>query len=595
MATDPKDTIYIDVDDEITTVIDKVMSSDKKLVALVLPKRASVFQSIVNMKLLKRKGDESSKNIVLVTADSSIMPLAGAVGLHVAHNLNSKPEIPSAPVIGKNMVEASEDEKIANINPDTGEGTIDLSKMAQEEESPKESKKVNEAKKVTSQPKQSAKSSIKDPETIELDNSDEVDQEEKPMDTAMPAAAVAADKKKKDKKPAKDKVKVPNFERFRMISILSIIAIVVIVILWVVLFKVLPQATINIKTNAQNVNANLTFTLNNNANSFSLSNDILPAKIVSETKTYTATVNSTGQQNNGKQATGSVTFTVCEQQFPLSTPNPIPAGTGITQNNLTYVTDSKANFSYDTTTINCAYYTSSNVNITAQQGGSSYNTPNNNTQFNVSGYGNNISAVGGASGGTDNIVTVVSQQDITNAENKITTNNSGAQSYLISQLTQNNYYPIKATFNASKPNISPNAAVGTIANSVTVTETIRYTMYGVNKSDLIKLLDSNIKSQVGAGQSILNSGLSTATYTVGSPSNSITMSTNAIVGPNINVAKLKQEISGKNVNQIDSLIKSNPDVSGVSVKLSPFYVSTAPSPSKINIKIAKPTNNPSNA
>src|SRR5579872_5821807 len=104
MADNSKDTIYIDVDDEITTVIDKVKASGNKLVALVLPKRASVFQSIVNMKLLKRKSDEAGKKLVLVTTETSLMPLAGAVGLHVAKTLSSKPEIPAAPILSEAMV-----------------------------------------------------------------------------------------------------------------------------------------------------------------------------------------------------------------------------------------------------------------------------------------------------------------------------------------------------------------------------------------------------------------------------------------------------------------------------------------------------------
>ena len=54
-----KDVIYIDVDDEITTIIDKVRSSQSKILALVLPKRATTLQSIVNMKLLKRSADEA--------------------------------------------------------------------------------------------------------------------------------------------------------------------------------------------------------------------------------------------------------------------------------------------------------------------------------------------------------------------------------------------------------------------------------------------------------------------------------------------------------------------------------------------------------
>ena len=97
MADKSKDVIYIDIDDEITSVIDKVRDSDGRIIALVLPKRASVFQSIVNMKLLKRAATESKKRLVLITSEAGLLPLAGAVGLHVAKSLQSKPEIPPSP------------------------------------------------------------------------------------------------------------------------------------------------------------------------------------------------------------------------------------------------------------------------------------------------------------------------------------------------------------------------------------------------------------------------------------------------------------------------------------------------------------------
>jgi hypothetical protein len=97
MATNQKDTIYIDIDDEITAVIDKVTASKERIVALVLPKRATVFQSIVNMKLLKRSAEDAKKHIVLITSESGLLPLAGAVGLYVASSLQSRPVIPAAP------------------------------------------------------------------------------------------------------------------------------------------------------------------------------------------------------------------------------------------------------------------------------------------------------------------------------------------------------------------------------------------------------------------------------------------------------------------------------------------------------------------
>ncbi|MCA9327478.1 hypothetical protein KDA14_03035, partial [Candidatus Saccharibacteria bacterium] len=96
-GTSSKQTIYVDVDDEITAIIDKLTNASGKIVALVLPKRATVLQSIVNMKLLKRTAESAGKNLVLVTTEAGLLPLAGIVGLHVADTPSSRPTIPPMP------------------------------------------------------------------------------------------------------------------------------------------------------------------------------------------------------------------------------------------------------------------------------------------------------------------------------------------------------------------------------------------------------------------------------------------------------------------------------------------------------------------
>ena len=576
MADIHKDTIYIDVEDEITTIIDKVTSSDRKLVALVLPKRATVFQSIVNMKLLKRKSDEAAKNLVLITAESGLLPLAGAVGIHVAKSLDSKPEIPPPPILDHSMLDIDEDEPLP----------IGDKPKASDQQSESEELKKEALKEIAKTPK--AKGSSTEPEdVINLDNTGDGE----PVDTAMPAIA----KSEAKKKAKKDKgLKIPNFNRFRVWAVIGVSALVIIVIFWFLLFDVFPHATIDIKTNAQNVDANLTFNLASASSKFSTSSSSVPSKEVTETKTYSATVNATGQQNNGQKATGTVTLyqTLCSAGFAQD----VPAGTGLVQNNLTYITSSTASQSdfsfWKQNSAGCfVYKDSSSVGITAQNPGSASNTSSNSVNFTDPG-SSSVTATGSASGGTDNMVTVVSQTDISNAQNKISTNKSGAKSDLSNQLTQNNFYPLNVTFTAGTPSVTPNATAGTAANSVTVTETVKYSMYGVNKQDLVQLLTSSISSQVGAHQSILDNGLSSATYSVGAKPTDITIQATAIVGPDINISSLKKELVGKKVGQIDSLLQSISGVSSVSVKFSPFYVSSAPSASKITIKVAKPTNQP---
>ena len=94
MATAKKDTIYIEADDEITAVIDKVVNAKSEIVAVVLPKRAVVFQSVVNMRLLKKSASDANKRVVLISSDPAIEPIAAVSLMHIAPSLTSKPIIP---------------------------------------------------------------------------------------------------------------------------------------------------------------------------------------------------------------------------------------------------------------------------------------------------------------------------------------------------------------------------------------------------------------------------------------------------------------------------------------------------------------------
>jgi hypothetical protein len=157
-----KDVIYVDVDDEITSIIDKLENSGQKVVALVLPKRAASLQSIVNMKLLKRSADNAGKNLVLITSEQALLPLAGAAGLHVAKNLQSKPDIPAAPA-------AAAAAAIAHRLPaeDVPEETEEPSGTGEDEELPE---KFDYDRPVGAL---AAKHEADNPETINLDDEDE--------------------------------------------------------------------------------------------------------------------------------------------------------------------------------------------------------------------------------------------------------------------------------------------------------------------------------------------------------------------------------------------------------------------------------------
>jgi hypothetical protein len=78
-----KKVVYAEIDDEITSIYDKIRAVNASDVYVVLPKRAALFQSIVNLKILKRKAESLKKKLYFVTNDKNGLYLANAVGITV--------------------------------------------------------------------------------------------------------------------------------------------------------------------------------------------------------------------------------------------------------------------------------------------------------------------------------------------------------------------------------------------------------------------------------------------------------------------------------------------------------------------------------
>jgi hypothetical protein len=62
-------TLYIDIDEEITSIIDRMRKAEAREVIIVAPKNAMLLQSIVNLKLLKKEVDRRKKQLLIITQD----------------------------------------------------------------------------------------------------------------------------------------------------------------------------------------------------------------------------------------------------------------------------------------------------------------------------------------------------------------------------------------------------------------------------------------------------------------------------------------------------------------------------------------------
>ncbi len=547
-----KDTIYIDVDDDITNIIDKVRTSKDKIVALVLPKRASALQSIVNMKLLKRSVDESHKNLVLITSEAGLLPLAGAVGLHVAKTLQSKPAVPEPPETSDEIMETVGADEV-------GDAPVD------------ETKPVGELAGLPAAPEE---------ETINVDN--EAEDESK-----------KGSKKKKNKK-----LKVPNFESFRAKLFLGVGGFILLILLWILFTKVLPKANIVITTDSSTVSASVDFTSDSGAQSLDESAKILPATQKTFSKTDSEKVTASGQKDLGTKAKGTVTLKNCAHADGGVT---VPAGTSVTTSSLTFITQSDvalpaSAFSGGGSCISGT----KDVGVQAQNAGDQYNLSGGRT-FTVNGYPN-VNGVDSSAmtGGTTKVVKVVSQADVDGAKQKILDRNSEpAKAELTKQLQAGKLFGITDTFNAGSPTITSSPNVGEEASDVTVNAAINYTMLGVKNDDLNKILENEVKKHIDTGkQTILNNGLDKAQSHVTDKKSDtnvkVNLSTNAEAGPQLDSDAIKKAIAGKKRGDTQSIITARPGIKDVKITYSPFWIGGTPHrTSRIKITFIQPNGQPS--
>jgi hypothetical protein len=555
MANPGKDTVYIDAEDEITAVIEKVVSAKHKVVAIVLPKRSTVFQSVVNLKLLKKAASSAKKNIVLITSDASILAIAGSVGVHVAKTPTSKPVIPAA-VATKAATET------VHVD-DADESSVNLKKAAV----------VG-----TGLAAVAATTASDGEEAIELDNTSPID---KKTDSTEKSST------KKKKKIAK----IPDFSSFTMKMWLGFGLIVILAVMWVFGFVIMPNATVTVNTDVSTTSINTTVTAQVGESELVLEDNIIPAARVQAEKIDSVTVAATGEKNKGQKATGEITLTNCIKDDEKKV---IPAGTAFSKNNLRFVTSEQI-------ILGPAVYVGSNC-ISADfpglgaQGtvGAIADSPG--TEFNVS-EGSFVSSISGIqaygsdmTGGSSEVVKVISQEDVDKATQELAgASKNEALSELQKQLRDEGDRPVDVTLIESTPAIVASPAVGAEADETKVTMTVNYSLLGVKDDDINQILDKEVKENLGdTPVNIRNNGLEGVKFTLSESSDEantvLTLETVATIGPEINEVEIKDSIVGKKRGDIEKQIESIDGVRSVSVEYSPFWITTTPkSAKKINI------------
>lgn len=531
-----KDTIYVDPDEDITGIIDRVNSASTKFVALVLPKRAQVLHSSVNMRLLKRAASAKGKKLVLISNEPSVLKLAGATEIHVANALTSKPYLPKDESVKDNIPEI--------INADDDVTEIDTKKSVGELAGISKKDLINQI----------------DEEPIELDNID------------------VAEKNQEDK--MNKKLKVPSIDKFRRRVLIGSGALLLIGALYFVGTFVLPKAIITIKTDTNDLETKFEFIAKTDVKDLDIDKKIFPAQLKELKQNLTDKVTATGKVDKGNKSTGMVTLYNCNKSDTAVT---LPAGARLVVGAYGFVADKAVTIPVSNFTGSgvCKKDTSATVEVTAEAGGDKYNisarsgyaAPSNSD---ISGAGDDMS------GGTSKLVTSISKEDVDAIKvslQKGTTDKDKEQ--LASQLRSEGMYPFVETFTATYADAVATPAVGEETSEGTVTIAAAYTMLAVKESDLLsvikKVQESNITT---ATQKIYDTGLSKAK--VGQlerkslNESRLMFITTAIVGPFLDASQIAGEVKGKSAGDTKSIISNRPGITEVDIEYAPFWVFKTP-------------------
>lgn len=535
-ATPKKDVIYVDIEDDITSVIEKVKGAKATIVALVPPKRIGVLQSVVNLKLLQRAATSAKKRVVLITNDQALIGVAAGVAIPVAKNLQSRPELPSV------AAAKIDDEEVING-----------------EELP-----VGELAKTADEP-------------LELTGFPVADT----AASAAPAAATAPFAAKAAARAPRKGSAVPDFDKFRkkMFIFGGAGALLLIFLIWAIFFA--GKATVAITANTNVVNINKVLQLRPAAK-LDAGQGVAAAVVKEIKRSASVDFTATGKKDVGERATGTVRFTNAQDESSAS----IPAGTQVvTSSGLAFLTNEAVTISEPTfgPISQCGAdrlcEQTASVSVTAAAPGSKYNGANGSVSGSFDGATGAFT--GPTGGGTDRTVTVVSQDDVEKAKEQLKAQDSNKVKAELKKQFEATIVVINESFAVEPAEPSSTPAVGQEASTAKLTAETTYRLIGIARSDLRSIFDTSIKSQLAGekNQKIYESGDESTSFTEFSKTDTgfkVRAQASGQVGPNIDDKMLAKQLVGRRAGEIQQHIELIQGVEDVEVKFSPFWVTKAP-------------------
>ncbi len=533
--------IYLEDDEEITSVLDRLKNLEEKRIVLVIPRNASITSSVVSLKLLKKASDDLGKELFMVASDDTSRTLIKRAGL-VAYAK-----------IDKSILEEPEEE-------------LELESKEQKDFQTDDIKVKKEEKKPTF-----------------LD----ISHKKTPLSNTPSKNTVTP--KTELKKPL---TKTPKTKMKKWI----VVVIVLIVLLGsaAVLAFSMPNATAEITIGSEAVNYSETYTVNTEVVEVSASDLVLPGEVVELEKEYTDSAKATGKKTVGTKATGTIT---ASNKYS-TTAQTLTAGTIFkSSSGLNFKTKSAVSIPGYTDPGGGKVAGQASVAVEASAIGANYNIGAG--SFTISAfagtskyteiYGSSSSAMTGGASRQANIVSGSDISKLTASLEEISEKNINEEltTQINADLTllDDAIVYTRVSSESDKP-------IGTETDTFNVNITLKVVAVIYDNEDLKSLISEDIKSNIEKNKVLADEDLKDLSVAVKDldlekGTMQINASIEAQIAPEIDKSILIQNIAGRGIKEAEKYLKNVDEVLDAKVRVWPdWWLKTIPvSQSKVKVKI----------
>jgi hypothetical protein len=576
--------LYLEPDEEITSVIDKINDAGHQNLGLVVAKNSTIMQSLVNLKLLAKEAKDRQIEIAIITNNKIGQRLARQVGLQSYPSLGAvaaAPQTAEKPTVAPTKEEETEPEMLDGVpvhqyNPpsvksDKAEEPVEKPMPPVEEEAKEPVVEVVEteepvaadeaAETEISEPKEEVTEEQEDPKA-ESEPGDFKVERIKPSSPGLPPII------------ARNRIPGPPREPFKIPWKAIIIASAIVVVLGVVMFFVLPSATVTLTLPATAVNKSATFNVVTGSGSTGtgeVGSATIAGNLLNSEKSGTKVINATGKKDIGNKASGTISLKNCEDTNAHS----VAAGTKFTSNSKAFTNGNAVIIPAGQFSGGGAVCNSSSVNvvITATDPGESYNL--NNATFTITGLTGKFTATGSTTGGLTKTVTVLTQEDVDNGLKAIR-DDLTAQAKAELQHPADGQILLDGALFSTETKESVDKTVGSQVDNTTATVSYKFSVITYSGNDFTDKVKELLKTDLTDKQDLVipDDKQPVATFTaISGDKTSMTISG---TGSGFIVAKLDKpaiikQIKNKSVDQAKTWLTDNEKPTSTEISLNPSW------------------------